>query len=384
MNQLDGSYIRVLSSASNAPGNVMMNTRKLLLLHSYNRFNNLGFRGLCNALGLTEVDAYDAICHLRAVMKIPEPGKADDPLTYHHESFGDFLHDFKRSGFSHNFHAEGYQLGICTSAKIIEEVCDDGIAGDEDTCVDSRGLMKGHCDNISLSWPGDERFRRTDEEIRIMLYRNAMEHACAMFFAYDDLQKSISCFHALTTRFTIPRKGFPFYQLRDCAFVGSTRLYTISNADAPDCQDRFCHELSSLGKLKQVPLWTFDYGAVCGDVELRFTTPISGNIEVSDPWNMSCQVSLIVLVIVENLLNLKQSSIQRTEYRFQRTGEDGQLRLKGIIKSARALKKMRVQTSPDFILLRVNSLMRNGFSAILSFRALLRAFTARDALHASL
>jgi hypothetical protein len=306
MDQLDALYKRILS---NVPDNVMMNTRKLLILHSYNRFTSLGFRTQCNALGLTEDDAYDAICHLHAVMKIPEPDQADDGLSYYHKSFDDFLHDFERSGFSRDYHSEGYQLDNSTSLRIIEDLRDDGVVNGDDICVDSNDLMKGHCDNIVLSWPGDERFQKTDQRIRITLYREAMDQARIVFSTYNDIQKSASYFHVLTTRYTTPPLSLPLYGLRTCAFVSSTSLYPISNAEATH-QECFRDEVAKVGKLKQAPLRKFDYAAVCGNVQLRFTSPAEGNIKVSDPWNPSCKVRYRS-VIVQNLLNLRQRSMIR-------------------------------------------------------------------------
>jgi hypothetical protein len=287
MDQLDALYKRILS---NVPDHVMVNTRKLLLLHSCDYFTRLGFRARCNMLGLTEDDAYDAIRHLHAVMRIPDPDQADDGLAYYHKSFDDFLHNFERSGFSQKFIMEGHQLANSTSLRIIEDLRDDGVVKGGDIRINSDGLLKGYCDNISLSWPGDERFQMTDDELRITLYGEVMRLARIFFFTSVDFQKSISCFHALTTRFAVTPVDFPFYRLPECAFVSSFKPYPIFNAELSH-QDRFRDELAKLGKLKQVPLQAFDYPAVCGDVELRFTSPTGSGIKVLDPWNTSCEVS---------------------------------------------------------------------------------------------
>jgi hypothetical protein len=240
-------------------------------------------------------------------MKIPEPDKADNQLSYYHKSFNDFLHDFERSGFSRDFDSEGYKLDNSTSFKIIEDLHDDGIANGGDICVDSDGRMKGYCDNIPLSWPGDGRFQKTDEEVRIALYREAIEQARIVLSTYGDLRKSVSYFHVLTTRYTKLPLSLPLYGLRTCAFVSSTSLYPISNAEATH-QECFRDEVAKVGKLKQAPLRKFDYAAVCGNVELRFTSPNGSNLKVSDSWNPSCKVSYSSM-IVQNLLNLRQRSI---------------------------------------------------------------------------
>jgi hypothetical protein len=231
MAQLDALYKRILS---NVPDDVMINTRKLLLMYpgSGSDFHKAGFRGLCNALELTEEDAYDATCYLHAVLKIPDPGDADDvELSYYHKSFGDFLSDFERSGFAHDFDTESTQLHDRTSLKILEEVQDDGVLGGADIKLWG-GLMKGHWDNISLSWPADERFRTDEGRMRTKLYTAAIRWVETDFSRHENLFQSISCFHVLTSRFTKPTFSFPFYKLQECAFVSFTRLYSISNTEA--------------------------------------------------------------------------------------------------------------------------------------------------------
>jgi hypothetical protein len=227
MAQLDALYTRILS---NVPDDVMIDARKLLLM-SQTHFQKDGFRGLCNAVELAEDDAYDAISYLYAVLKIPEPDQADDQLSYYHKSFGDFLSNFERSGFAHNFDTESSQLCDRTSLKILEEVQGDGMLGGAPIELWG-GLMKGHWDSISLSWPADERFGITGEQMRINLYTAVMMWVETLFSARENLFKSISCFHALTSRFIKPTRSFPFYKLQECAFVSFTRLYSVSNTEA--------------------------------------------------------------------------------------------------------------------------------------------------------
>jgi hypothetical protein len=289
MDQLDALYRRILS---NVPENVMPNTRKLLLLmrpRSY--FHGIGFRGMCNALELTEDDAYDAISPLHAVMKFPGADNADDRLSYYHKSFEDFLSDFGRSGFSRQFQLESSQCYEHAALKITEELQgnSDGASGGRDIEVWG-GFLKGHGDNISLSWPSDERFVITDEQMRIKLYTAAMCWVKADFSILDTRFRSISGFHALTTLVSIPTSNYPFDTLRGCAFVSSIRSYVTSNTEL-FYQDEFRDELTRLGKLKRVPLGTLDLSAVLGDVELRFTISTGCNVKFSDYWNSSCTVS---------------------------------------------------------------------------------------------
>jgi hypothetical protein len=298
MAQLDALYKRILS---NIPDDVMINTRKLLLLYSNYASRETSFRFQCNTLGLTEDAAYGAVCHLYAVMKVPEPDKADaEPLEYFHKSFEDFLSDFNRSGFSDNVKDEVQQLKVQTSLRIVEEVPanSNGMTSGKGTVCRGYGHLKtgpGFCNNIRISWPGDERFRKTDDELRLELYRDSMRDVCNNFSPDSCLYGAISFFHALTTRFTVLENGFLLYRLRDSAFVSST-LYPIYNAENP-CQNKFCPELKELGKLKQVPLRALDYAAICGRIELHFTSPIGTDHELSDPWNSSCKVRFSLVIV---------------------------------------------------------------------------------------
>ncbi|EKM76106.1 hypothetical protein AGABI1DRAFT_131622 [Agaricus bisporus var. burnettii JB137-S8] len=271
MAQLDALYARILS---NIPDNVMVNARKLLLLYSSLGWHGETFRTQCNVLGLTEDAAYGAVRHLHAVAKIPEPDNADDePLLYLHKSFEDFLFDPKRSGFSGNAVDEVKDLKGQVSWRIIEEVSEsDGLAHGK--CIGlGDGSRGGHpvcCDDISLSWPGDERFRKTDHELRHELHTDAKFDMCRAFSFDSNFYQSMSCFNLLTTRFTAPTFDFPFNRLRDSVF------------------DQFREELTDLGKLREVPLRALDYAAICGDVELRFTSPIGVDVTLPDRWIESC------------------------------------------------------------------------------------------------
>jgi hypothetical protein len=289
MARLDLLYKRILT---NIPDDVMVNARKLLPVYSYPGYHDVKFRELCNILGLTEDAAYCAIRHLYAVMKIPEPHEADNErLAYYHKSFPDFLGDFERSGHSDDFKAEGRQFCIHSSLRILAEVPDDseGGATGDDISLFMGGRAKGRCDNISLSWPGDARFQVTDEQLRINLYNFLIDWMLTDFSNSNDYRNT-PYFYALTTFFTLASYRFPFYTVRDFAFVNSSMLYPISNAETSH-QDNFRDELTKLGKLKQVPLRTLDCAATCGCIDLQFTSPIGIDTGLSDPWNPSCEVS---------------------------------------------------------------------------------------------
>jgi hypothetical protein len=292
---LDALYQRIFS---NIPADVMIHTRKLLLINSkYGRIEE-NFRPHCNRLGLTEDAACGAVSHLHAVVKIPAPDEADDErLECFHKSFSDFLFDFKRSGFCHNIADEVEQLLVQSSLRIVKQVPDDfdNMASDEG--VESRiyGCLKGDpgfCDNISLSWPGDERFLITDTQLRLNLYRTSMFDMCRRFRSHSKFYWNLPVFNLLTTRFIVPDTEFPFYELRDFAFVSFSIVYPNPDTEAT-YQDDFRHELTELGGLKQVPLRALDYAAICGRIDLSFTSRIIMDGKHSDTWDRSCEVSFV-------------------------------------------------------------------------------------------
>lgn len=229
MAQLDALYKRILS---NIPPDVMINTRKLLLIYSDFGWRQAVFRAQCNALGLTDDVAYGAVRHLHAVMQVPSPDKADEePLEYLHKSFSDFLFDFERSGFCQEVREEVEQLRAQSSTRIIREVPDsfDGMASGGRITCNEYGYLKsgpGFLDNISLSWPYDDCCRLTDDQLRCQLYTISMDDMCHKFAA-NERYWSMFGFDALTTRFIAPGPQFPIYELRDSAFVSFSRLYHL-------------------------------------------------------------------------------------------------------------------------------------------------------------
>jgi hypothetical protein len=289
MAQLDALYARILS---NIPSTAMLDTRKLLLMICWDEYEwvypELQFRPLCNLLGLTEASAYGAIHHIHSVVKAPEPIDADDePLEYFHKSFLDYLRDPERSGFFHDFRSEGCNLAAQVSMRVIEEVPFDSDCMADCAVIECKAccILKcrpGACSNISLSWAGDERFRLFDDQIRIEMYKSAISYATVNYGWRSFL--NMFFFRALATRLTEPRIFFPFEELQSSVFVSSSRLYVTYNAQTCS-KDTFRHELVELGDLKQVPLRTLDYGAVCGWINLEFTSPIK-----TPTWNPFCKV----------------------------------------------------------------------------------------------
>lgn len=119
MIQLDSLYSRILSKV---PTDVMLDTRKLLLMMMDDFWADNRFVHVCNWLGMTKDAAYGATHHLRSVLNIPELDKAGvDALSSFHKSFIDYLADFDRSGFCSNINSEIGQLNSSCVCRILEE-----------------------------------------------------------------------------------------------------------------------------------------------------------------------------------------------------------------------------------------------------------------------
>jgi hypothetical protein len=217
---------------SRVPDGSMINARRLLLLRLYSAWSGDPFRVQCNLLGLTEDAAYGAFRQVCSIVRVPEPDEADNqPLKLFHKSFEDHLSDFGRPGpsFSYNVRVEAERLVAQTSLRIVEEVAGDtdGMVGDEVMKYENVGYLKGGpgvCNHVSLSWPGGDRFKITDDELRLRLYSSAIANISFGFKADVDAFVNMSCFRVLTTRFAVLGVDFPFCQVRDFVFVSLSSL----------------------------------------------------------------------------------------------------------------------------------------------------------------
>jgi hypothetical protein len=222
MDHLDALYTRILAKI---PDDVEQDTRKLLLLCSEGNRGTNQFRLQCNLLGLTEDDAYGAVHHTYSVVKVPKPDRADEErLGYFHDSFKSYISDFKRSKFFRDVQNEADELATQASLRVVEEVADgfDAKAGERGITCENVGYLKGDpgvCANVSLSWPGDERFKMTDDELKLILYRTAVADVSFRFEPGRKAFANLSCFRVLTTRFTALGSSFRRCELRDFAFV---------------------------------------------------------------------------------------------------------------------------------------------------------------------
>ncbi|XP_006458961.1 hypothetical protein AGABI2DRAFT_217789, partial [Agaricus bisporus var. bisporus H97] len=256
MAQLDALYQRILSSI---PPDLMTNAKKLLLVSLHDGLGYMSFRLPCNMLGLSEAAAYSAVAYLHAILKVPAPDKVDDEnLEFFHKSFPDFLNDFERSRFSQDVKDEFEQLKAQSLFRIVAQVPDDLDTIDSGNGIrcGPYGCLKGNpsvLGDISLSWPGDVRYKTTDNKLRDLMYNSAMFGLCHEFTSRNKYYMNMSCFHYLTTRFLRPSDDFPIYELLNTTF------------------DRFRPEFVALGKLKQMPLRTLDYAAICGTIDIHLT-----------------------------------------------------------------------------------------------------------------
>jgi hypothetical protein len=232
---LDALYARIISKI---PDSSAVNARKILLLHSsYGYGSEYNFRTQCNILGLTEDAAYGAIRHLHAVVKVPLPHQADDEgLTFCHKSFEDFLFDPLRSNFCCSSADDVVILKAQFSSRVLEQAHTDFdcMVLDESIKCSRYGYLKAGprlCDNILLSWPGDERFSTTDHELRRELYAISLRNICSGFRYNNNFFWTMNCFHALTTRFTTLVPDFPFGSVLDFAFVSILRCYPLQDTE---------------------------------------------------------------------------------------------------------------------------------------------------------
>jgi hypothetical protein len=225
--QLDALYERILSKI---PHDVVDTTRKLLLLNMDADWSSFTFRLQCNLLGLTEAAAYGATRQVHSVTRIPKPDEADEKnFAYLHKSFKDYLCDFERSKLFQNINNDVQQLLAQTTLRVVEKLPEDfdGVVSDQSVECGNTGLLKygpGFCDNISLSWPGDERFESTDEELRLELYSAAVETIRVKYGRGARFFENVACLLALTTLIIKPgsQLAFTYYDLAYGAFVSSS------------------------------------------------------------------------------------------------------------------------------------------------------------------
>ncbi|KAF7762316.1 hypothetical protein Agabi119p4_8909 [Agaricus bisporus var. burnettii] len=297
---LDALYAQILSKV---PGRIMANTRKLLLALVMRWGEKLdeggnNFLVLCNWLGLTYDDAYAAIRHLRSVLDVPCQGEAHNYiLRFFHKSFMDYICDYTRSDFFLDIKQDAHQLKVQCTLRVLEEAPDGidfGDTVDYSFWYEPQGLNRsvnfafevdeteygtllrdpGVGCHLSLTWPVDGGVDRSDDEIRLYLYKAAISNVV------DGIVEGISDFCTeffvglLTTRFVDYPLMFPYDSLQRFVFDKSRR-----------------HEFMEQGILKQVPLKTLDFSYITWGTRLLFYRPIPPTpaTDLSDAWNPSCE-----------------------------------------------------------------------------------------------
>ncbi|KAF7760578.1 hypothetical protein Agabi119p4_11254 [Agaricus bisporus var. burnettii] len=272
--RLDALYARILSKI---PSDVMVNTRKLLILRFDEYWGDASFQFHCNMLGMAENVAYGATQLLSAIASVPGPAEAaTHRLELFHKSFEDYLKDFDRSGFSLDINSELQQLRGQCALRVVGEAPDginlDGLACDFfDGGIFKNGRGTGGS-SISLSWPVDEHSGEGHLcQLRLDMYHESVWEVMCGFRRKDEAFQSLLCMHLLTTCFVETPCDFPNSTLRDIAFDVSRR-----------------RELLKYGMLKLVPLETLEYDEIPipSSIRLCFRSP---TLEHSNPWATSCK-----------------------------------------------------------------------------------------------
>ncbi|EKM82027.1 hypothetical protein AGABI1DRAFT_126377 [Agaricus bisporus var. burnettii JB137-S8] len=245
MARLDALYAQILSKV---PGEIMINTRKILLAlilasRKGRRLRIASFLVLCNWLGMTSDDAYAATRHLLSVLDVPERDKAHKSMIRcFHKSFIDYISDSTRSGFSSNIEHEAYELEFHCTFRIFKEA-PSGInlnARSMDYTIHDSNVSEigelargpGTGDNISLTWSVDEEIDWTDNGTRLIMYKLAISNVVEGVREGDPAFCTEFCIRLLTTRWRrYNRNQFPFRELQKLVFE-SFFFYSSHGCDA--------------------------------------------------------------------------------------------------------------------------------------------------------
>lgn len=226
MAQLDALYAHIMSKV---PADVMVHTRKLLIMALGFETWCEDFRFLCNMLGMTQSTAYGATHHIRSVADIPEPTEAAERgFNFFHKSFADYLTDFKRSGFSQEVESLGNELRWQCAMRVLEQARDGFYLDDASSAGKEfdHGLVKNGprtCDNISLSWPPVG--KHNNHQLRLDMCHTSLRFGNCHFEEVKDVFQKMFCTCVLTTSYIELPNFFPWHELGEFAFVSCTTLY---------------------------------------------------------------------------------------------------------------------------------------------------------------
>lgn len=221
MARLDALYAHILSKV---PADVMVNTRKLLLLCLDEYWGDASFQFHCNMLRMARHTAYGATHHIHSIATIPGPAEASKSrLQLVHKSLEDYLKDYQRSGFSVDINSELQQLRAQCALRVVEEVPNGINFGGLSRHSLDGGIFRngrGACERIFLSWPVDERCGESqDRQMRLDMYRESVWEVMCGFRRREATFQSLSCIQLLTRCFVEPPVDFPNPTLREIAFV---------------------------------------------------------------------------------------------------------------------------------------------------------------------
>ncbi|EKM75183.1 hypothetical protein AGABI1DRAFT_132534 [Agaricus bisporus var. burnettii JB137-S8] len=274
MASLDALYARILS---NVPSKVMSNARKIILAFAANHgtyslpgvqtsYSAFTFVLLCNWLGMTPDEAYAAINHLRAVLRVPKRDAAGRKrLEFFHKSFTDYVYDFRRSGFSPDIKNEARQLMAQCAFRILNEAPDGIDYGDVDYGWLGGTIRRGPGTGakVLVTWPFSEDFGRINNVTRLLMYKLAIGEVVCGIQRRDLTYQSEHFIQLATSRFE-SFGLFPLHSLRDLAFSGSRR------------------------QLKQIPLKPVYTSDSFDEIKMQFRRPAMPVVNTSNPWNSRC------------------------------------------------------------------------------------------------
>ncbi|KAF7761611.1 hypothetical protein Agabi119p4_9603 [Agaricus bisporus var. burnettii] len=241
MARLDMLYAQILSKV---PERTMVNTRKLLL--SMVRDPSWGwstesrnFLVLCNWLGMTCDDAYAAIRHLLSVLDAPPRDQAHlAELRSFHKSFIDYISDFTRSGVFSDIERKVHELKVQCTFRVLEQAPDGVDCGDIDYDLRrvAAGILRG-CgagNNISLTWPIDEKIDWNDSRTRLEMYKMAVSNVLAGISLGWSAFCTDFCIRLVITRLhSYDMIEFPFRELQNLVLEKSRRQKFLNQVAVP-------------------------------------------------------------------------------------------------------------------------------------------------------
>ncbi|XP_006464132.1 hypothetical protein AGABI2DRAFT_120910 [Agaricus bisporus var. bisporus H97] len=297
MARLDMLYAQILSKV---PERTMVNTRKLLLSMVRDpswewSTESRNFLVLCNWLGMTYDDGYAAIRHLLSVLDAPPRDQAHlAELRSFHKSFIDYISDFTRSGVFSDIERKVHELKVQCTFRVLEQAPDGVDCGeiDYDLRRVAAGILRG-CgagNNISLTWPIDEKIDWNDSRTRLEMYKMAVSNVLAGISLGWSAFCTDFCIRLVITRLhSYDMIKFPFRELQNLV-LASFFFHSSYSCDA-ECmlqeksrRQKFLNQ----GILKRLPITSLNFSSNVDILQLQFRRPIAPAVNLSGRWKSSC------------------------------------------------------------------------------------------------